>query len=210
MPKEIILNCEKLERRFALLGNNSKLEEYQIERDDDTPKAGDIYLGRIVNLDSSLQAAFVDIGAQKNAFLHYREMLPGNSELVEQYQLEKAEKAAPAPGKKSKKRRNDPDSKNSAELSRRKSRITLEDIPNIFKPGMEILVQVVKAPISTKGARVTTNLTIEDLRCPIQLADARIYSRILEMCTPVHVAGSDRRAAAGKSKQEIMKEVLFS
>lgn len=160
MPKEIILNCEKLERRFALLGNNSKLEEYQIERDDDTPKAGDIYLGRIVNLDSSLQAAFVDIGAQKNAFLHYREMLPGNSELVEQYQLEKAEKAAPAPGKKSKKRRNDPDSKNSAELSRRKSRITLEDIPNIFKPGMEILVQVVKAPISTKGARVTTDISI--------------------------------------------------
>ena len=57
---------------------------------------------------------------------------------------------------------------------------------------------------------VTTNLTIEDLRCPSQLADARIYSRILEMCTPVHVAGSDRRTAAGKSKQEILKEVLFS
>ena len=57
---------------------------------------------------------------------------------------------------------------------------------------------------------VTTNLTIEDLRCPLQLADARIYSRILEMCTPVHVAGSDRRTAAGKSKQEILKEVLFS
>ena len=57
---------------------------------------------------------------------------------------------------------------------------------------------------------VTTNLTIEDLRCPMQLADARIYSRILEMCTPVHVAGSDRRTAAGKSKQEILKEVLFS
>ena len=57
---------------------------------------------------------------------------------------------------------------------------------------------------------VTTNLTIEDLRCPMQLADARIYSRILEMCTLVHVAGSDRRTAAGKSKQEILKEVLFS
>ena len=57
---------------------------------------------------------------------------------------------------------------------------------------------------------VTTNLTIEDLRCPMQLADARIYSRILEMCTPVHVAGSDRRTAAGKSKQEILKDVLFS
>ena len=56
---------------------------------------------------------------------------------------------------------------------------------------------------------VTTNLTITDLRCPQQLGDARIYSRILEMCTPVHVPGKDRRAEAGRTKQEIMKEVLM-
>ena len=74
--KQIILNCEKLERRFALL-QNGRLEEYQIERDDNEPKVGDIYLGRIINLEPSLQAAFVDIGADKNAFLHYQEMLPG-------------------------------------------------------------------------------------------------------------------------------------
>ena len=56
---------------------------------------------------------------------------------------------------------------------------------------------------------VTTNLTITDLRCPQQLGAARIYSRILEMCTPVHVPGKDRRAEAGRTKQEIMKEVLM-
>ena len=87
MSKEIILNCEKLERRFALL-NAGKLEEYKLERDDNTPKAGDIFLGRIINLDTSLQAAFIDIGAKKNAFLHFRDMLPGNSELVEQYRTD--------------------------------------------------------------------------------------------------------------------------
>ena len=72
--KEIILNCEKMERRLVMM-HNSRLEEYQIEREDSSPKAGDICLGRIVNLDPLLQAAFVDIGAQKNAFLHFHFLL---------------------------------------------------------------------------------------------------------------------------------------
>ena len=79
---EIILNCEKLEKRFALL-TNKKLTEYQIEREDDTPKAGNIYLGKITNMDTLLQAAFVDIGAQRNAFLHFSEMLPGYNDLAQ-------------------------------------------------------------------------------------------------------------------------------
>ena len=64
--REIILNCEKMERRFALLCEG-KLEEYKLERDNNNPEAGDIFLGKIINLDQSLQAAFVDIGAGKNA-----------------------------------------------------------------------------------------------------------------------------------------------
>ncbi|MCQ2351947.1 MAG: Rne/Rng family ribonuclease [Victivallaceae bacterium] len=153
--KTIVLNCDRVERRFALL-HGGRLEEYQIERDDNTPKVGDIFLGRIVNLDMLLQAAFVDIGAQKNAFLHFQEMLPGYSDLAEQYQQE-AEKIAAKRRKRNAKR---PDSKGSAETLRRSGKITAADIPNIFKPGMEILVQVVKAPISTKGARVTTDISI--------------------------------------------------
>ena len=156
MSKEIILNCEKLERRFALL-SNGKLEEYKIERDDDSPKAGDIFLGRIINLDTSLQAAFIDIGAKKNAFLHFKEMLPGNSELVEQYRSDLASKENAISTKRKKQPSTPENSPLNAEVSRRKKKITMEDIPNIFHPGMEILVQVAKAPISTKGARVTTD-----------------------------------------------------
>lgn len=55
---------------------------------------------------------------------------------------------------------------------------------------------------------ITTNLTIAELRNPEDVAHARIYSRILEMCTPVHVGGSDRRRSIGKSKQDTVKEVL--
>lgn len=57
---------------------------------------------------------------------------------------------------------------------------------------------------------ITTNLTISQLRNPEDVAHARIYSRVLEMCTPVHVPGQDRRTSIGKSKQELVKEVLFS
>ncbi len=57
---------------------------------------------------------------------------------------------------------------------------------------------------------ITTNLTISQLRNPEDVAHARIYSRVLEMCTPVHVPGLDRRTAIGKSKQVLVKQVLFS
>ena len=46
-------------------------------------------------------------------------------------------------------------------------------------------------------------------RNPEDVAHARIYSRVLEMCTPVHVPGHDRRTTIGKTKQELVKEVLF-
>lgn len=57
---------------------------------------------------------------------------------------------------------------------------------------------------------ITTNLTINQIRNPEDVAHARIYSRILEMCTPVHVPGHDYRASIGKEKQEMVKKVLFS
>lgn len=57
---------------------------------------------------------------------------------------------------------------------------------------------------------ITTNLTISQLRNPEDVAHARIYSRVLEMCTPVHVPGHDRRTTIEKTKQELVKEVLFS
>ena len=80
--KQIIINCEELETRFALL-KNSRLEEYEIERPSDDILPGSIYLGKVVRLEPSLEAAFVDIGAEKNAFLHYRDMMPVTHDIVE-------------------------------------------------------------------------------------------------------------------------------
>ncbi len=167
--KQMILNCEKLERRFAML-NGGRLEEYQIERDDTGPKVGNIYLGRIINLEPSLQAAFIDIGAEKNAFLHYHEMLPGGDDLLEKKlheeeseDDEKGASAKDAPITAKRKKRNEgnkPGNKAISEALRRKKKLTVADIPEFFKPGMELLVQVVKSPIGTKGARVTTNMSI--------------------------------------------------
>ena len=57
---------------------------------------------------------------------------------------------------------------------------------------------------------ITTNLTISEIRNPDNVADARIYSRVLEMCTPVQVGGSDRRRTVSRGKQEMVKDVLFS
>ena len=55
----------------------------------------------------------------------------------------------------------------------------------------------------------TTNLTIQEIRNPENVMDARIYSRILEMCTPLHVGGGDRRLSVSEKKQEAVKAVLF-
>lgn len=174
---QVILNCEKLETRFAFL-KNGRLEEYEIERQSDEVMPGSIYLGRIVKLEPTLEAAFVDIGAERNAFLHYKDMLPATYDIVESIkkidnEAKKNEDAdsVGAKGKKlissfSEKIRNflgrADKSKRLKELetSLHNGRISIKDIPKMFPAGSELLVQVTKGPIGTKGARITTNLTI--------------------------------------------------
>ncbi|MBR2873152.1 MAG: Rne/Rng family ribonuclease, partial [Lentisphaeria bacterium] len=188
--KEIILNCGKLERRFVML-RNGRIEAYEIEREDKMPKVGDIYLGRIVNLDPMLQAAFVDIGAQKNAFLHYHDMLPGNSELIEQFQSERGSETPQGKGETlsvKRRKRTAGSARSEAESQRRNRRISTADIPCIFKPGSEILVQVVKAPISTKGARVTTDISI-----PGRFLVLMPYCEHLGLSTRIEGAGERER-----------------
>ncbi|WP_176012474.1 Rne/Rng family ribonuclease [Victivallis sp. Marseille-Q1083] len=162
--KTIILNCEKLERRFAQL-SNGRLEEYQLEREEDDPRVGSIYLGRIINLEPTLQAAFVDIGAGKNAFLHYWDMLPGGDELLEKSAKVGHEEVVKKTGRNNASRRGgENDSARASQIrareKRRQHKMTVQDIPELFPNGTELLVQVVKGPIGTKGARVTTNISI--------------------------------------------------
>ncbi|MEJ1972966.1 MAG: hypothetical protein WDM96_11050 [Lacunisphaera sp.] len=73
--RELVINSEPLEKRVALLVDGT-LDRFEIERESDNRMVGGIYKGRIKNLDPGLKAAFVDIGFNKNAFLHYWDMLP--------------------------------------------------------------------------------------------------------------------------------------
>ncbi len=135
--RELIINAEPLEKRVALLVDGV-LEKYEIERESDNRMVGGIYKGRIKNLDPGLKAAFVDIGYNKNAFLHYWDMLPAAADSsVEVVRVNSK--------KKNKKSGNEP---------------TVKDIPKLYPAGSEIVIQVTKGPIGTKGPRTTTNLSL--------------------------------------------------
>ena len=80
--KQIIINSEELQVSVAVV-EDGKLQDYFMERNNKDRIVGSIYKGRIKNLEPSLQAAFVDIGVGKNAFLHYWDMLPATQEMLE-------------------------------------------------------------------------------------------------------------------------------
>ena len=134
VKREIVINSESLETRVAVLEDGS-LEEFQIEHPTEERIVGSIFKGRIQNLEDELQAAFVNIGLRKNAFLHYWDMIPDDAARLE------AEEGM------------------SSGRSRRK-RISNEEIAKRFPVGSEIVVQVTKGPIGTKGPRVTASLSV--------------------------------------------------
>ncbi|MEJ6524281.1 MAG: Rne/Rng family ribonuclease [Opitutales bacterium] len=136
--KELIINTEALERRVALI-ENGVLQAFDVERLDEERMVGAIFKGKVQNLEPGLKAAFVDIGQEKNAFLHYWDMLPGAN--------------------------NDP----SIEIVRENKRKTphnrleaksIQEIPKVFPVGSEIVVQITKGQIGSKGPRTTTNLSL--------------------------------------------------
>jgi ribonuclease G len=134
--RELIINSEPLEKRVALLVDG-RLEKFEIERESDNRMVGGIFKGRIKNLDPGLKAAFVDIGYSKNAFLHYWDMLPAAADSsVEVVRVNRKRDAQP------------------------KGDVTVKDIPSLYPPGTDIVIQVTKGPIGTKGPRTTTNLSI--------------------------------------------------
>ena len=132
--KEVVINAETLETRVAVL-EGGKLEEFNIERTTEERLVGSIFKGKVRNLEDGLKAAFVDIGFEKNAFLHYWDIVPN--------QFDSGVEIVEREGRK-----------------RDKPKITQRDIPRLYPPGSEIVAQVTKGPIGTKGPRVTTNLVL--------------------------------------------------
>ena len=80
--REIIINVEKLETRVAVM-ENGRLEEFMVEHPEEERLVGSVFKGRVQNLENDLQAAFIDIGLKKNAFLHYWDMTPDADALLD-------------------------------------------------------------------------------------------------------------------------------
>jgi ribonuclease G len=166
VKREIIINAESLETRVALL-ENGRLEEFQVEHPTQERIVGGIYKGRVQNLEHDLQAAFVDIGLKKNAFLHYWDMIPD-----EEFHLDMEEEEP---------RRRPP----------RRGRYTNQEIERRYPPGSDIVVQVTKGPIGTKGPRVTANLSIP--------------GRYLVMVPGSTVKGVSRKITDGAERERLKK-----
>ena len=176
--REIIVNVEKLETRVAVM-ENGKLEEYMVEHPEEERLVGSVFKGRIQNLEHDLQAAFVDIGLSKNAFLHYWDMSPDvDAFLDDDEEAQKGSNKVNGKGKGKKPKG-------------RSARLSNEEIEKRFPKGSEIIVQVTKGPISTKGPRVTANLSIP--------------GRYLVMMPGEKVRGVSRKIGDAKERTRLKK-----
>ena len=123
MSEEILINVTPMETRVALI-ENGLLQEIFVERPHSKGHVGDIHVGKVVRVMPGMEAAFVDIGLERAAFIHSADISPISPEGFE------VRDPNPAP------------------------------IQNLVREGQMIVVQVVKDPIGTKGARLSTHLTL--------------------------------------------------
>lgn len=132
--KEVLINVESKELRVAIL-KNKKLHDLVIERKKSRQITGNIYRGKVTNILKNIQSAFIDIGEGDNGFIHISDIVENAQKFQEMFDMEF-------------------DHHNTDAES------TETDISKILKPGQNVLVQVVKEPIGTKGARLTSNVSI--------------------------------------------------
>src|SRR5215203_2835751 len=111
---KLVISVEKLERRVALL-ENGRLEEYNVERNTSRNIVGSVYKGKVKNIEMGLKAMFVDIGFEKNAFLHFWDAIPAALDSG----IEEIDRPEKGGGR------------------QKKKRVTANDIPNIYPVGSE-------------------------------------------------------------------------
>ncbi len=142
MGTEIIVNKTGRETRFALM-EDSRLAEIHIDRGSSESYVGNVYLGRVVRVLPGMQAAFVEIGLERAAFLYAGDIYPEFAEKDDDIDVD-----------------DNPDATIAESVPRSRPRKGHPPIQDLVKEGQEILVQIAKDPISTKGARVTTHITL--------------------------------------------------
>lgn len=137
--QEILLNIESKEIRYALL-RNGELRDLIIERKKERQLTGNIYRGRVKNILHNIQSAFIDINEGENGFIHISDIIENTKKFEQLFDM-------------------DFDLDYDIKAITQKEQQNL-DIEQVMKPDQPVLVQVVKEPIGSKGARLTSNVSI--------------------------------------------------
>ncbi len=195
MFREIVINVDPNETRIAVL-EDTKLVELFVERADDRRLVGDIFKGKVNAVLPGIQAAFLEIGLPKTAFLHSSDMLESMLDF-EMFDIDE-----PTGGE----RRPEPQS-----------------IENYLQKGQEVLVQVIKEPIGTKGPKVSGRLSLpgrylvlmpglNHIGVSRKITDREERQRlkqILHELKPNHAGLICRTAAEGRSRKEAEADVKY-
>ncbi len=134
--QDILLNVESKEIRYAHL-KNGELHDLIIERKKSRQLTGNVYRGRVTNILHNIQSAFIDINEGENGFIHISDILENAQKFQELFDM---------------------DFDLNYDLAEKKGKET--DISKILKSDQPVLVQVVKEPIGSKGARLTSNISL--------------------------------------------------
>jgi ribonuclease G len=143
MKRELLINAAPRETRVAIL-EDDELVEMLVDRPEARRMVGDIYLGRVEAVLPGIQAAFVDIGTEKSAFLHASDLVFPEDDADRDDDDDES----------------DEDARDEKEEARNSRRSKAPPIQDLLKRGQDILVQVSKEPISTKGPRVTAQISL--------------------------------------------------
>lgn len=200
MSREIFISIAQHEKRVAIL-DHKKIDEFYVERADYVNLVGNIYKGRVESVLPGMGAAFVNIGLEKNGFLYVADVV-----------------AAPADYEKML------SASDSEHMERRDERKRLPSIAELLKKGDEVVVQVVKEPIGTKGARLTTHISIPGRFLVMMPFDntigisKRIESReerdrirkiIADLKLPKEIGFIVRTAAHGSGEKDFARESRY-
>jgi ribonuclease E len=210
MPKEMLINVVEGEECRIAVVEDGTLNELYMERASIERHVGNIYKGRVNNIEPTIQAAFVDIGMAKNGFLHASDVIPAAWPRRKKGG-EKDDGAAPA---------------GEAEPKAREGhqRHPHRRIQEIFRPGDEVVVQITKEGIGTKGPSLTTALSIPGrylvlmpglgrlgVSKKIEDEDQRRQLRdLLASCNPPPDTGFIvRTAGLGRSKRDLQRDLQY-
>ncbi len=203
MASELVINVTAHETRISLIEKGTIAELY-IERTREKGIVGNIYKGRVVRVLPGMQAAFVDIGLEKAAFLYVADVF----DAIEEYENLMDE------GKKED-HHDDEDSSHEFKV--------LHPIEDLLQEGQELLVQVSKEPIGTKGARITSHIslpgrhvvympTVDHVGISRRIEEEEERERLREIVDRVRQPGCGfivRTASEGKTEEDLRSDMQY-